>query len=48
MPDLLGVDARKISDDRLYRATDELLPHKAALETYLKQRGRDCADHPQL
>jgi transposase len=38
MPDLLGVDAAKINDDRLYRALDELLPHKAALETHLKNR----------
>jgi Transposase DDE domain len=38
LPDLLGVDAGKINDDRLYRALDELLPHKAALETHLKQR----------
>lgn len=38
MPDLLGVSAEKINDDRLYRALDELLPHKAALETYLKNR----------
>ena len=29
MPDLLGVGAEKINDDRLYRALDELLPHKA-------------------
>jgi transposase len=38
MPDLLGVGAQKINDDRLYRALDELLPHKAALERHLKQR----------
>jgi transposase len=38
MPDLLGVSAQKINDDRLYRALDELLPHKAALETHLKNR----------
>jgi len=38
MPDLLGVSAQKINDDRLYRALDELLPHKAALERHLKQR----------
>jgi hypothetical protein len=36
--DLLGVPAEKIDDDRLYRALDRLLPHKAALETHLKQR----------
>lgn len=38
MPDLLGVGAQKINDDRLYRALDELLPHKAALETHLQNR----------
>jgi hypothetical protein len=27
-----------INDDRLYRALDRLLPHKAALEAHLKQR----------
>src|SRR5260221_14250682 len=27
-----------MSDDRLYRALDELLPHKAELEKHLKQR----------
>jgi len=38
LPALLGVAADKINDDRLYRALDALLPHKAALETHLKQR----------
>jgi len=38
LPDLLGVAADKINDDRLYRALDALLPHKAALERHLKQR----------
>ncbi len=38
MPDLLGVAAEKINDDRLYRALDELLPHKADLEKHLKNR----------
>jgi len=38
LADLLGVCAEKINDDRLYRALDELLPHKAALETHLKNR----------
>jgi transposase len=38
MPDLLGVSPRKINDDRLYRALDELLPHKAELEKHLKVR----------
>jgi len=38
LPDLLGVRADKINDDRLYRALDALLPHKEALETHLKNR----------
>jgi hypothetical protein len=38
MPDLLGVSVEKINDDRLYRALDELLPHKADLEKHLKNR----------
>jgi transposase len=36
--DLLGVNEQKINDDRLYRALDELLPHKEALERHLKDR----------
>jgi transposase len=38
MEDLLGVPASKVNDDRLYRALDALLPHKVALETFLKER----------
>lgn len=36
--DLLGLAEEKVNDDRLYRALDRLLPHKAALETHLKER----------
>ncbi len=36
--DLLGINAEQVNDDRLYRALDALLPHKAALEKHLKQR----------
>jgi len=36
--DLLGIPAEKVNDDRLYRALDKLLPHKAGIERYLKQR----------
>lgn len=36
--DLLGVADQKVNDDRLYRALDQLLPHKQALEGFLKQR----------
>lgn len=38
LPDLLGIPAEKINDDRLYRAFDRLLPHKQALEVHLKNR----------
>jgi transposase len=38
LTDLLGVAADKVNEDRLYRALDKLLPHKAALEFHLKQR----------
>jgi Transposase DDE domain len=36
--DLLGVPVDKVDDNRLYRGLDELLPHKPALEMFLKQR----------
>jgi transposase len=38
LEELLGIPADKINDDRLYRALDKLLPHKADLEKYLKER----------
>jgi len=38
LEDLLGVPADQINDDRLYRALDRLLPHKAKLECHLKGR----------
>ncbi len=38
LPELLGVPAEKIYDERLYRALDKLLPHKEALEKHLKNR----------
>jgi len=37
LADLLGVGAEKVNDDRLYRALDQVLPHKEALEGYLKE-----------
>jgi transposase len=36
--DLLGVPVNKVDDNRLYRGLDELLPHKPALEAFLKER----------
>jgi hypothetical protein len=38
LPDLLGVPAERVDDNRLYRALDELLPHKEQLQVHLKQR----------
>ncbi len=38
LPELLGVPARRVNDARLYRALDQLLPHKAELEVHLKHR----------
>jgi transposase len=38
LADLLGVPAEKINHPRLYRALDQLLPHKEALEKHLKNR----------
>src|SRR5271166_553099 len=38
LSDLLGVAEERVNDDRLYRALDQLLPYKAALEGHLKQR----------
>jgi len=36
--DLLGIPDEKVNDDRLYRAHDHVLPHKAALEQHVQQR----------
>lgn len=38
LPELLGVPAARLDDNRLYRALDHLLPHKEQLETHLKTR----------
>jgi len=38
LDDLLGIPADQLNDNRLYRGLDRLLPHKPALETFLKQR----------
>ena len=38
LSDLLGIPAEKINEQRLYRALDALLPHKKALEAFLKNR----------
>jgi transposase len=38
LEDLLGVASERIYDQRLYRALDRLLPHKAAIESHLVKR----------
>jgi transposase len=38
LSDLLGVPASKVNEDRLYRALDQLLPHKEELGKHLKDR----------
>jgi len=38
LPQLLGVPAERVDDNRLYRTLDQLLPHKAQLEAHLKNR----------
>ena len=38
LPELLGVPEKHVDDNRLYRTLDQLLPHKAELETHLKNR----------
>lgn len=38
LDDLLGLPDGKVNDDRLYRALDQILPHKEALEQHLRAR----------
>ena len=38
LDDLLGLPAERVNDDRLYRALDQLLPHKEAIEQHLRHR----------
>lgn len=38
LEDLLGLASEQVNDDRLYRALDRLLPHKAAIEQHLVKR----------
>jgi hypothetical protein len=38
LEDLLGVRSDQVNDDRLYRALDQLLPHRDALQVHLKNR----------
>ncbi len=38
LEDLLGVPPDKMNEDRVYRALDEILPHKEAVEKHLRDR----------
>lgn len=38
LEDLFGIPADRVNDDRCYRALDQLLPHKTALERHLVAR----------
>jgi transposase len=38
LEDLLGLAPELVNDDRLYRALDQVLPHKVAIEQHLKKR----------
>lgn len=38
LEDLLGIAPEQVHNRRLYEGLDQLLPHKAAIETHLKQR----------
>jgi transposase len=38
LDDLLGIEAGKINDSRLYRCLDRLIPHKTELERHLRER----------
>ena len=38
LPDLLQLSPDRVNKDRLYRALDQLLPHKSALESHLSRR----------
>lgn len=38
LDDLLGIEAGKINDSRLYRCLDRMIPHKRKLERHLRER----------
>ena len=38
LEDLLGLAADKVNEDRLYRALDQILPHKEAVEQHIRGR----------
>ena len=44
LPELLGVPAERVDDNRLYRGLDELLPLKDQLERHIKERMGELFD----
>ncbi len=46
LEDICGVPEAKVNKDRLYRALDQLLPHKMALEAHLKSRLGELFQEP--
>ena len=44
LPELLGVPADRVDDNRLYRTLDQLLPHEKKLEVYFKERMGELFD----
>ena len=44
LSDLLDVPSEQVNDDRLYRALDQLLPHKEELEKHLRARFGELFD----
>jgi len=44
LEDLIGVKAEQVYDQRLYRALDRLLPHKAGIEAHLVKRFGELFD----
>jgi transposase len=42
--DLLGIPQKRINENRLYRALDNILPHKESLEKHLKEKAGSLFD----
>ena len=48
LPELLGVPAERVNDDRLYRTLDRLLPAQGKLEKHLKSASVRCSGSPTI
>ena len=44
LDDILSIPEERVNDDRLYRALDQLLPHKEAIEVHLKDKMGELFD----